>query len=90
MVDWIDPETAEVEPVDGLWHCLRTHCSKEPDYIIPATPLVDAVFRVFLANGNVPLTPVELGQQINQPPDKILQVIGRGRVYEGIKPLLDS
>ena len=32
-IDWIDPETAEVTKVDGLWQCLRTHCSALPDYI---------------------------------------------------------
>ena len=30
--------------------------------------------------------PVELGARINHLPDKILRVIGRGRVYEGIRP----
>jgi hypothetical protein len=86
-IDWIDPETAEVQPVDGLWHALRTHCSLEPDYITAETPLVDAVLRVFLANGNVPLNAKELSQEINQPADKILRVIGRGRIYYGIKPI---
>ena len=86
IVDWIDPETAEVQSVDGLWHTLRTHCSSEPDYITESTPLTDAVFRVFLANGNVPLTPVELGLKINQPPEKVLRVLGQGTVYDGIKP----
>jgi hypothetical protein len=85
-VDWIDPDTAEVQSVDGLWHTLRTHCSLQPDYILDSTPLVDAVFRVFLANGNAPLTPVELSAKINQPPAKILRVLGHGRVYSGIRP----
>jgi hypothetical protein len=86
-VDWIDPDTAEVQAVDGLWHCLRTHCSLEPDYVTDATPLANAAFRIFLANGNVPLTAVELAAEINQPAEKILRVLGRGRVYEGIKPV---
>ena len=86
-IDWIDPDSAEVQPVDGLWHALRTHCSLEPDYIIESTPIVDAILRVFLANGNTPLTAVELGRQVNQPADKILRVVGRGRVYSGIKPV---
>lgn len=87
-IDWIDPETAEVQPVDGLWHALRTHCSLEPDYITESTPLIDAVLRIFLANGNSPLTAVELGQQVHQPAEKVLRVIGRALVYDGIKPLL--
>jgi hypothetical protein len=85
IVDWVDPDTAEVQSVDGLWHTLRAHCRSEPGYITESTPLTDAVFRVFLANGNAPLTPVELGLKINQPPAKILRVLGQGRVYDGIK-----
>jgi hypothetical protein len=86
-VDWVDPETAEVKPVDGLWHALRTHCSSLPDYITEATPLTNAVFRTFLANGNEPLTPVELGAALNRPPSVVLRVLGRGRIYDGIKPV---
>lgn len=85
-VDWIDPDTAEVRPVDGLWHALRTHCSSQPDYVTDATPITDAVFRKFLANGNKPLTPVELGTALNRPPSTILRVLGRGQVYDGIRP----
>jgi len=86
-VDWIDPETAEVKAVDGLWHALRTHCSSRPDYITDATPLTDAVFRTFLANGNEPLTPVELGSTLNRRPNVILRVLGTERVYDGIRPI---
>jgi hypothetical protein len=86
IVDWVDPDTAEVQSVDGLWHTLRSHCSSEPDYITESTPLTDAVFRVFLANGNAPLTPVELGLKINQPAEKVLRVLGQGHVYDGIRP----
>jgi hypothetical protein len=85
-VDWVDPDTAEVQSVDGLWHTLRTHCSLQQDYIADETPLTDAVFRIFLANGNAPLTPVQLAAKLHRPPEKILRVLGYGRVYEGIKP----
>ena len=85
-VDWVDPETAEVRAVDGLWHALRTHCSALPEYITETTPLTDAVFRTFLANGNEPLTPIELGAELNRTPRLILQVLGRGRIYDGIRP----
>ncbi|MBN1933028.1 MAG: hypothetical protein JW934_00100 [Anaerolineae bacterium] len=86
-VDWINPDTAEVHPVDGLWQALRTHCSTEPDYITQDMPLTNAVFRIFLANGNTPLTAVELSARIGRPADKILQTIGHLQVYDGIKPI---
>ena len=86
-VDWIDADTAEVHPVDGLWHALRTHCRFQPDYVSDATPLTVSVFRVFLANGNKPLTPLELGAETERSPEMILRVIGRGRVHNGVRPL---
>src|SRR4030042_1975550 len=69
MVDWIDPETAEVQQVDGLQHVLITHCARQPGFITEHTTLVDAVFRTFLANGNVPMTPAELGAHLLRPPE---------------------
>ena len=34
---------------------IRKHCSKESDYITGETPVTEAIFRVFLANGNQPI-----------------------------------
>jgi hypothetical protein len=73
--------------VDGLWHSLRVCCSLKPDYINELTPLTTAVFRTFLANGNEPLTSVELGGQLNRPPATILRTIGGFQIYNGIKPV---
>jgi hypothetical protein len=88
-VDWVDPETAEVQKVDGLQHVLIMHCARQPGFITQHSTLVDAVFRVFLANGNVPLTPVELSQRLGRPADTILKTISGVRVYKGIRPCLD-
>jgi hypothetical protein len=85
-VDWVDPDTAEVQQVDGLQHVLITHCAKEPDFISERTALVDAVFRIFLANGNTPLTPVELAERLGRPPETILRTLSGMRVYKGLRP----
>ena len=90
LVDWIDPDTAEVTQVDGLWHSLRTDCSLKTDYINDSTPLTTAIFRVFLANGNEPLTPVELGSRVHRSPDVILRTIGGVQVYNAVKPVTES
>jgi hypothetical protein len=90
LVDWIDAETAEVTQVDGLWHSLRTCCSLKPDYANERTPLTTAVFRTFLANGNVPLTPIELQERLFRPAETILRTISGVRVYNGIKPVRDQ
>ena len=38
--------------------------AKNPGFIPPDLPLVEAVFRVFLTSGNVPLTPVEVRERL--------------------------
>lgn len=89
MVDWVDPETAEVQPVNGVQHALVTHCARRPEFLTRSTSLVDAVFRVFLTNGNTPLTPEELGEKLSRPPDTILRTLSGGRVYKGLRPVLE-
>lgn len=89
LMDWIDPDTAEVRQVDGIQHALISHCSLQPDYITPQTSLVDSVFRVFLANGNAPLTIGEIAQRINRPANTILRTLSGARVYKGLRPVLE-
>lgn len=89
MVDWIDPETAEVQRVDGLQHILIQHCAKQPGFITDRTTLVDALFRIFLANGNEPMTPQELADKLGRPPLTILKVLSSGQVYRGMRPILE-
>jgi len=86
-VDWIDPETAEVQRVSGLQHILITHCAKEDSFITKQTSLTEAIFRLFLANGNQHMNANELSDLLNRPPKVILRTISGGRVYKGIRPL---
>jgi hypothetical protein len=90
IIDWVDPKTAEVKQVDGLQHVLISHCAKQEDFLTRNMALVDAVFRVFLSNGNKPLTPQELGELLNRPADTILRTFSGLRVYKGIRPVSDS
>ena len=32
MIDWVDPETAEVTQVDGIQHILISHCAKQEGF----------------------------------------------------------
>jgi len=86
VIDWVDPETAEVQRVDGLQHILITHCAKLPRFIEDRTSLVESAFRLFLSNGNTPLTPVELADQVGRSPSVILQTLSGPRVYKGLRP----
>jgi len=87
MIDWIDPKTAEVKPVDGIQHLLMLHCARQPDFVTEHTAMVEAVFRLFLTNDNMPMTAEELGARLNRPPETVLRTLSGPRVYKGLRPL---
>jgi hypothetical protein len=89
QVDWVDPDTAEVQRVDGLQNVLITHCARQPAFFNQHSTLVDSVFRVFLANGNVALSPDELGEQLGRDGLTILRTLTGPRIYKGLRPTLD-
>ena len=85
-LDWVDPETAEVRRLNVLWGRIITCCSQNPDYITPATPLKEAVFRALLASANTPMSPIELRDRIGKgTPEQILQILVYGSPNYGIK-----
>lgn len=86
MIDWIDPMTAEVKLVDGIQHALMSHCALLPEFSDSHTALVEAIFRNFLVNGNVPLSAEDLAKRLGRPADTILRTIAGPRVYRGLRP----
>jgi hypothetical protein len=87
-VDWVDPETAEVIRADALLQTLRDDCAKKPEFLSSTNSLVTNVFRVFLLNGNQPLTPVDLAKQMAWTnPETILRTLTAGQVYLGLRPV---
>jgi len=88
LIDWIDPETAEVREIDGLQNTLIEHCAKEETFLTDHTALVDAIFRILIVNGNVPMSCSQLAERLNRPADTILRTISGPRVYKGIRPIL--
>ena len=85
-IDWVDPETAEVRQMDGLQHVLIQHCARQVGFLDEHTAMVEAIFRLLLANGNTPLSAEELGNRLNRPADTILKTIAGPRVYKGLRP----
>lgn len=88
LVDWVDPETAEVHQVDGLQHVVISHSAQQEDFLDEHTALVEAVFRLLLKNGNTPMTPLEMGEDLNRDPKGILRLLSGVRVYRGIRPMI--
>ena len=85
-IDWVDPATAEVKPVEGVQNALMTHCVKQPDFLTQQTALVEAVFRLFLSNGNVPMSSQDLSTKLQRPAETIFRTLAGPRVYKGIRP----
>jgi len=86
--DWIDPQTAEVRRIDALQQALAK-AAQDSQWITNQTTLVDAVFRVFLANGNKPMSPNELGKMLSKPPMTILRTLAGQTVYKGLRPAIE-
>jgi hypothetical protein len=45
---------------------IRKHCSKESGYLTSETPILEALFRVFLANGNQPIDLDAIREQLTE------------------------
>ncbi len=90
LLDWIDPQTAEVKLVDGVQHALISHCAQLPDFVSQRTALVEAIFRLFLANGNIPMSAEDLSEKLGKSADTILRTIAGPRVYRGLRPILSQ
>ncbi len=88
-IDWIDWKTGEVKQVDGLHYVITTHCSKQPGYLTQASTLLAALFRVFLSNGNQPLTCRQLSTLVGHLPEQVLGVLAGRVVKKGLRPVLE-
>ncbi|MBN2501393.1 MAG: hypothetical protein JXB38_11490 [Anaerolineales bacterium] len=90
LVDWVDPETAEVQQVDGLQHFLISTVAQREDFLQARTALVEAIFRLLLKNGNSPMSATEIGEELGRPPQSILRLLSGPRVYRGIRPIIEG
>jgi len=58
-------EQEEIAVAD-LLSAIRDCCSKSPGFITGELPILESVFRLFLASGNQPLDLEELGKQLSE------------------------
>jgi hypothetical protein len=88
VIDWVDPQTAEVRQIDALQYLLMNHYAKEDvGTDSEGTSLVEAIFRVFLKNANAPQTSEDLAEALGRPAQTILRTLSGARVYRGIRPV---
>jgi hypothetical protein len=89
-------ENREIRYGENPMAVIRQCCSKQRNYITPETPLLEAVFRVFLANGNQPATLERIREQLgdwislrdrphNYASELIERLIANDRRY-GLRP----
>ncbi|MEN8241789.1 MAG: hypothetical protein ABFS17_07705 [Chloroflexota bacterium] len=88
LVDWVDPDTAEIHQVDGLQHVLITHTAQKEGFLEEHTAITEAIFRLLLKSGNTPMTVVEIAEQVGREPKHILRTLSGVRVYRGIRPII--
>ena len=86
-IDSIDPRTGEVRSVNGIQHALMNHCAVQPDFVSEHTTMVEAVFRVFLVNGNQAMSAEELSRKLNRSAQILLKTLTGPRVYRGLRPV---
>jgi hypothetical protein len=86
-VDWVDPDTAEVVQADALLQTLRSDCARKAGFIGKGNSLIVNVFRLFLLNGNQPMTPRQIHEQVPwAPADAILRTLTGSQIYMGLRP----
>ena len=67
---------------------ISAHCSGEQDYLLPDTPMKEAIFRVFLAHGNQPMDADQISAYLG---DKwAMTPFPRSTAPEVVQRLLDS
>lgn len=90
LVDVIDMKTGEVRQVDSFQYLVQSYFHQLPEDFTNRMSLVDAVFCVLLANGNIPMSAQNIAERVGRPVQTILRTFGGSTVYQGIRPLLDE
>jgi len=84
-------------PAAELLAAVKDCCSKEPGFITAELPILESVFRLFLANGNQPIDLDELGKQLSErrggetyrTSAEILSRLLKNDQYYGLRPFSD-
>jgi hypothetical protein len=88
-VDRINPISGQVERWDAIWECAVDQCGREPDYVNPKMPMTRAIFRAFIANGNVPMSAAELHSRIGKGTPQIIlkELLSPDMELDGFTPV---
>ncbi len=76
---------------------IKDCCSKTPGFITGELPILESIFRLFLANGNQPLDLEELGRQLSDwrggntygtSPEILFRLLNKDQYY-GLRQVSD-
>jgi len=84
-------------PIPKLMATIKNCCANTPEFVAPRLPILENIFRLFLANGNQPLGIAELSQQLRErlgdtyrtSPEIISRLLRRDQYY-GLRPVTDQ
>ena len=85
-------------PAADLLSTIKDCCSKAPDFISDKLPILESIFRLFLANGDHPLDLEELSTQLNEwrggdshrTPAEILSRLLESDQYYGLRQISEA
>jgi len=86
-------QTSDAELINRVREC----CSQSPDFITGQMPVLESIFRFFIASGNKPMTIEELGKQLGErrggdisrtSAEVLLRLLKNDRYY-GFHPVAD-
>ena len=82
-----DAEIITSDPQDFI-DLIAGHCANERDFLLPDTPMKEAIFRVLLAHSNEPMDAVQIGAFLTEKWS--MTPFPRNTSAEVIQRLLDS
>ncbi|HQZ70228.1 MAG: hypothetical protein ACH37Z_07500 [Anaerolineae bacterium] len=87
LVDYIDPQTAEVFQLTAMWTQVLTQRAHRADFITSTMPMTNAVLRALIENRNRPMSAVQIHRRINRgSPQALLRVLQSAHQQYGIAP----
>lgn len=89
-VDLIDSRTGEVRQIDAFQYLVQAFYGKQADDFVAQGTIVDTVFSALMANGNEPMTILELSNRVHRPVDLLIRTFGGSTIYHGIRPLFED
>ena len=84
---WGDVQAILADPSD-LMGTIAGHCAAQQDYLLPDTPLREAIFRALLANANAPMTAEKISAVLTEK--WVMTPFPRDTSPEVIQRLMDS